>query len=80
MWNLCDMWNTKEITDVTEMPMSVTFKRSLGLEEVSNKWERKNISHIVKKDKKEGSGQLWVTQPCLSPCVDYGAVIHQKYF
>lgn len=47
------MWNLREIADVIAMPLSITFKMSLGLGEASIKWERVNITHIFKKDKKQ---------------------------
>lgn len=79
MWSLSYMWNTREIGDVTAVPLSIMFKWSLGLREVSNKWERENFNIFSRRTKRRIQ-QLWATQPYLSPCIDDGAIIHQKYF
>lgn len=65
------MWNIREISDVAAMPLSIIFKRSLELGEVSNKWNRENTTHKFKKEKKS----IWATAGYLNPCVDDGAII-----
>lgn len=65
------MWNMREICDVAATSLSIIFKRSLELEEVSNKWNRENTTHKFKKEKKS----IWATAGYLNPCVADGVII-----
>lgn len=50
----------REVSDVAAMPLSIIFKRSLELGEVSNKWNRENTTYKFKKEKKKHLGNCWL--------------------